>query len=108
LILPHDATERLVGFRALRQSGPDAGEVKRLYVRPEANSHRLGRALVDVRIQTVRDMGWRPLFNYAITDNRDILWIYESIGFQPVDRYLGCVDLVDMQYDLQCFKLAAI
>jgi GNAT superfamily N-acetyltransferase len=78
-----------------------AGEVKRLYVRPEAKSHRLGRALVDVWIRTVRDMGWRPLLIYAITDNHDMLRTYESIGFQPVDRYLGCVDMVDLQYDLQ-------
>ncbi|MEH6525433.1 MAG: hypothetical protein V7723_05120 [Sneathiella sp.] len=39
LILVHDENQRLVGCGTLRQARPDAGELKRLYVRPEAAGH---------------------------------------------------------------------
>ncbi len=45
----------------LQQARPDAGELKRLYVRPEAAGNRLGKALVDMRIEAAREMGWRTL-----------------------------------------------
>ncbi|MGA9435914.1 MAG: GNAT family N-acetyltransferase [Roseobacter sp.] len=61
LLLEHDEKERLVGCGMLQQARPDASELKRLYVRPEAAGNRLGKALVDMRIEAAREMGWRTL-----------------------------------------------
>lgn len=106
LMLAHDAQGRLVGCGTLQQARSDAGELKRLYVRPEANGHGLGRALVDARIEAARAMGWRTLLVNAIRGNRDMLRIYESIGFRFIDRFPECSDPVEvaeyfvyMQYD---------
>lgn len=106
LVLAQDATGRLVGCGTLQQVRADAGELKRLYVRPEANGHGLGRLLVDVRIQAARDMGWRSLLVNAIQGNQDMLRIYESLGFRFIDRYPECADPIEvdpffvyMQYD---------
>jgi len=107
LMLVHDANERLVGCGTLQQARSDAGELKNLYVRPEANGNRLGRQLVDARIAAAREMGWRTLLVNAIKDNQDMLRIYENIGFRFIDRYPECSDpeeiadyFIYMQYDL--------
>ena len=107
-MLVHDAQGRLVGCGTLQQARPDAGELKRLFVRPEANGHRLGRALVDARIRAARDMGWNTLLVNTLIGNQDMLRIYENIGFRFIDRYPECSDpseisdyFVYMQYDFE-------
>lgn len=108
LVLVHDETERLVGCGTLQQARPDAGELKRLYVRPEASGHGLGRKIVDVRMKAARDMGWKTLLVNAVQGNQDMLRIYESLGFRYIDRYPECSDPVEaapwqtfMQYDFE-------
>ena len=108
LVLVHDEAERLVGCGTLQQARPDAGELKRLYIRPEASGHGLGRALVNVRMEAARDMGWKTLLVNAVRGNQDMLRIYESIGFRYIDRYPECSDPVEadpyfiyMQYDFE-------
>jgi GNAT superfamily N-acetyltransferase len=109
LILVHDTeTVRLVGYGTLHQARDDAGELKRLYVRPEASGHRLGSAIVDARLRAACDMAWKRLDVSAIKGNRDMLRICESVGFRVIGRYPECSDLSDiadcfvhMQYDLQ-------
>ena len=107
LILVHDANERLVGCGTLQQARPDAGELKRLYVRPEAAGHGLGRAIVDARIEAARQMGWRTLLVNTPIGNREMLHMYEKIGFRYIDRFPECSDpaevaefFVYMQLDL--------
>lgn len=95
LLLVHDESDRLVGCATLQQARPDAGELKRLYVRPEAAGHGLGRTLVDIRIKAARDMGWKTLLVNAVRGNQDMLRIYESIGFRYIDRYPECSDPVE-------------
>lgn len=108
LVLVHDEKERLVGCGTLQQARPDAGELKRLYVRPEAAGHGLGRELVDIRMKAAQDMGWKTLLVNAVRGNQDMLRIYESLGFRYIDRYPECSDPVEadpyfiyMQYDFE-------
>ncbi len=107
LILVHDTNERLVGCGTLHQARPDAGELKRLYVRPEAKGCGLGRAIVDARIEAAREMGWRTLLVDAVKGNREMSRIYEKLGFRYIDRYPECSDpgevaefFIYMQLDL--------
>jgi putative acetyltransferase len=92
LILVHDADKRLVGCVTLQQARPDAGELKRLYVRPEAAGHRLGRAIIDAQIDAARQMGWRTLLVNTPIGNREVLRIFESLGFRYIDRFPECSD----------------
>ncbi len=107
LILVHDDQGRLIGCGTLQQARPDAGELKRLYVRKEAAGHGLGRKIIDLRIAAAREMGWRTLLVNTPIGNREMLRIYESIGFRYIDRYPECSDpsevaefFVYMQLDL--------
>jgi GNAT superfamily N-acetyltransferase len=92
LILVHDANQRLVGRGTLQQARPDAGELKRLYVRPEAAGHRLGQAIIDARIEAAREMGWRALLVNTPIGNREMLHLYERKGFRYIDRFPECSD----------------
>ncbi len=107
LILVHDDQGRLIGCGTLQQARPDAGELKRLYVRKEAAGHGLGRKIIDLRIAAAREMGWRTLLVNTPIGNREMLRLYESIGFRYIDRYPECSDpsevaefFVYMQLDL--------
>ena len=92
LILVHDAQGRLVGCGTLQEIRPGVGELKRLYVRPEANGHGLGRKIVAARIDAARQMGWQRLYVNAIIGNEDMLRIYRKLGFEFVERFEGCSD----------------
>jgi GNAT superfamily N-acetyltransferase len=95
LILVHDGAGRLVGCGTLQQVRPEAGELKRLYVRPEAAGHGLGRKIVDLRIAAAREMGWNTLLVNAVRGNQDMLRIYENIGFHYIDGYPEFSDPVE-------------
>ena len=96
LVLAYGKENRLVGCGTLQQARPDAGELKRLFVRPEANGNRLGRALVHARMEAAREMGWRSLLVNAVTGNQDMLRIYESLGFRFIERYPECSDPIEL------------
>ena len=66
-------------------SRPGAGELKRLFVRPEALGKGLGRVLVDRRIEAAREMGWSTLLVNALKGNSDMLKIYEKMGFTLIE-----------------------
>jgi GNAT superfamily N-acetyltransferase len=106
-VLALDADDRLLGSGALRRIGPDAGDLKRLYVRPEARGMRLGRALAEARIEAARAMGLTTLFTNTITSNHRMLEIYEGLGFRRVPRFPECHEppeldhlLIYLRFDL--------
>lgn len=92
LILVHNESQRLVGCGTLQQARPDAGELKRLYVRPEAAGHRLGKAIIDALIMSAREMGWRALLVNTPIGNREVLHLFERMGFRYTDRFPECSD----------------
>ena len=92
LILAHDEDRRLVGCGTLQQARRDAGELKRLYIRSEAAGHGLGQAVIDARIEAAREMGWRKLLVNTPVGNRQMLHLYEKMGFRYIDRFPECSD----------------
>lgn len=96
LLLVHDAAGWLVGCATMHQIRPGADEVKRLYIRPEADGHGLGRQLVLAQIMAARSMGWRHLLVNIITGNRESIRIFEGLGFRYIDRYPECSDPIEV------------
>lgn len=89
-VLAHDpGRDLLVGCGFLRQIAPETGELKRLYVRPEAQGAGLGRRLVTSRIRRAREMGLRWLMTDTVRGNTPMLNLYASLGFVEVPRYTG-------------------
>ena len=108
LTLVHDQTGRLVGACSINQVRSDAGELKRLYVRPEAAGHGLGRKIMNRQFEMARTMGWKAILINVIKGNDTMLHISRKAGFRDIDRYPECADSADLadffvylQYDLQ-------
>ncbi|MEP3274929.1 MAG: GNAT family N-acetyltransferase [Stappiaceae bacterium] len=87
LVLARQPDGQLVGCGFMRQIGPDAGELKRLYVRPETRGHGLGRRLVKIRMDEARTMGWNSLLVDTFQGNTEMLALYKSLGFYEIPRY---------------------
>lgn len=95
-IVAQDAAGRLVGCGTLHRVRPDAAEVKRLYVRPEAAGHGLGSAIVREWINGARGMGLETLLVNVIKSNRDPMGIFKRLGFKAIDRYPECADPIEV------------
>lgn len=107
LVLARRKGGRLIGCGALRQIRPDAVEMKRMFVRPEARGLGLGRQLFQVRIDEARKMGCRYVFADTFKGNRPMLSMYERFGFEYIPRYAENANppefepyLVYLRYDL--------
>jgi GNAT superfamily N-acetyltransferase len=97
LALARDAHGRLVGCATLRRIRPDAVEMKRMYVRPEARGNGLGQQLFEMRIQEAKRMGCRAVYADTAKGNRPMLSMYERFGFRYVSRYPENANLVEYE-----------
>lgn len=82
LYVARDAEGGLVGTGSLKRLRQDQGELKRLYVRPEARGKGLGRALVLRRIEDAKAMGLREILVDTLTPNVEMRGLYASLGFE--------------------------
>lgn len=71
-------------FRKIR---PDAAELKRMYVRPEAQGLGLGRQIFERRIAEAHNMGCKVLYADTVTGNTSMLSMYEKFGFKYISHY---------------------
>jgi GNAT superfamily N-acetyltransferase len=85
--LAWSAKGALVGTGALRTVSPGVGEMKHLYVRPEARGMGLGRALVEVRIADARAMGIKTLLADTFAANPEMPALYDRLGFSRVEPF---------------------
>lgn len=80
-----------VGCVALRPLGDDAGakvgEVKRLYVVPEARGTRTGRRLMHALIERARGIGYDELKLDTLASMTSARALYASLGFRECTPY---------------------
>ena len=86
VILAH-RSDNLVGCGFLRRIRPDAAEIKRLFVVPEARGVGLGGRLVSCIIRRADEMDFRELYLDTAHFMRDASRLYQRFGFQMIDRY---------------------
>ena len=75
----------IVGTAALRREADGIGEMKHLYVRPEARGTGLGEALVRQRISDARSIGLTSLIADTFRSNPELPRLYRKIGFREVE-----------------------
>jgi GNAT superfamily N-acetyltransferase len=72
---------------ALRRFSDRAGEMKRLFVRPEFRGHRLAGRLLDEVIERSRAFGYQALYCDTLPMMTEALAMYERRGFERIQAY---------------------
>ena len=79
--------EEAVGCVALQQQSPDAGEVKRMYVRPANRGDGIARKLAHLVISEAKTRGYQKLRLGTLSTMQPAQNLYTSLGFLPVPPY---------------------
>lgn len=80
-----DGTRLGMGF--LRPSGPDAMEIKRLYVPPQGRGQGVGRKLVTYAIALATERGASALRLDSTRNLEPAIKLYRKLGFVECDPY---------------------
>lgn len=71
----------------VRELGPGAGEIKRMYVAPDSRGHGIGRALLDRLEAEARTLGLSRLVLETGTRQLEAIALYRRAGFTSIPPY---------------------
>ncbi len=93
-LLVHSDEGAVVGCGAVQpltstveDAASDLGEVKRVYVVPEARGHGHARLLMAHLVQDARSVGYRALWLDTGTPQHEAVALYERLGWRQIERY---------------------
>jgi GNAT superfamily N-acetyltransferase len=76
-----------VGVGCLRSIGDDVGEIKRMYVRPEARGTGLGRSLLGALLEAADTAGYERVRLDSVRFMEAAHKLYRSAGFKEIEPY---------------------
>ncbi len=80
--------DELAGVAGVRRLSSSVAELKRMWVRPTARGHSVGRWLADRAIAEARARGYRSVRLDTVTDVMAAAnTLYESLGFRDIPAY---------------------
>jgi putative acetyltransferase len=78
-----DGADRVVGTAGLLRTGPTSGEVRKMFLLPEARGQGAGRALLDAVLDAARARGLERLTLTTRSRYGHAIRLYERAGFRP-------------------------
>ncbi len=86
LLLARDESGEALGCVGVRQYMPQTCEIKRLFVRPDARGHGLGRALMRAALDHARVIGYIEARVTTLPDSMvAALRLYRALGFREAE-----------------------
>jgi putative acetyltransferase len=77
----------IVGCVAVRPLGSEICEMKRLYVKPEHRSKKIGRELAVAIIEEAKRLGYKAMRLDTVETMQEATALYRALGFQQIDAY---------------------
>jgi GNAT superfamily N-acetyltransferase len=92
----------VVGIGGLKLLDGRVGEIKRMYVRPEARGLGVGRAIVERLIADARELGCSAVYLESASFMHAAHALYRSVGFVPSGPYAGR-EFEGVEHDVSIF-----
>ena len=92
-----------VGLGGLKLISTDTAEIKRMYLRPEARGHGLGRQLLERLLADARALGVRLVRLETAAFMPEAQALYKSLGFEQVPAFEGEFAAVPGAAEIQVF-----
>lgn len=77
------------GIKPLRDFESDVCELQKMYFSAEIRGKGLGKALIFKCLEQAKNFGFRTCYLETIPDLKAAIHIYESVGFEHIDKALG-------------------
>ena len=81
----------IAGTISLRKIREDAGEIKRMYVKPKFRGKKLGNLMVEKVISISEENGFSKLFLDTSLFMSSAVSLYKKFGFKETDSYTECI-----------------
>ena len=81
----------IAGTISLRKIREDAGEIKRMYVKPKFRGKKLGNLMVEKVISISKENGFSKLFLDTSLFMSSAVSLYKKYGFKEIDSYPECI-----------------
>ena len=81
----------IAGTISLRKIREDAGEIKRMYVKPKFRGKKLGNLMVEIVISISEEKGFSKLFLDTAIFMSSAVSLYKKYGFKEIDSYPECI-----------------
>ena len=86
-----EVDSEIVGTISLRKIREDAGEIKRMYVKPKFRGKKLGNLMVEKVISISEENGFSKLFLDTSSFMSSAVSLYKKYGFKEIDSYPECI-----------------
>ena len=81
----------IAGTISLRKIREDAGEIKRMYVKPKFRGKKLGNLMIENVISISEENGFSKLFLDTAIFMSSAISLYKNYGFKEIDSYPECI-----------------
>jgi ribosomal protein S18 acetylase RimI-like enzyme len=76
-----------VGCVGIRELDEDAAELKRMYVQPAFRKYKIGRKLLELAIQTAKELNYKKIKLDTLPSMVQAQNLYHSFGFYEIPSY---------------------
>jgi ribosomal protein S18 acetylase RimI-like enzyme len=87
LLLSFVGNESAMGCAGVRKFSEDIAELKRLYVKPEYRSLKIGRRLLESAIDTAKELNYKFIRLDTVPGQTKAQELYHYLGFYEIESY---------------------